>query len=199
MSNLYFASSYKNKIINLLLKNENFVKLINPVSESNCEYLDEVDILLGGEWIYEGKSVKEQGHIFDYNFVNETTIADKTFVFVETDIDNVSQNMFVNFNLYICIFTSKDLVRITDVSSPTVKEIKEMGYFASTYANRIDVLCDIVDETLNGTNKIPGIGNVKPSQRSYVTMYCPNNKFYGKCLKYNVTNYNDAGGDNCGN
>lgn len=198
MSNLYSAASYKNKIINLLLKNENFIELIDP-EPSECEFIDTIDVMLGGKWIYEGKKWEEQGHIFDYNFVNETTIADKTFVFVETDIDNVSQNMFVNFNLYICIFTSKDLVRITDASSPTVKEIKEMGYFASTYANRIDVLCDIVDETLNGTNKIPGIGNVKPSQRSYVTMYCPNNKFYGKCLKYNVTNYNDAGGDNCGN
>lgn len=197
MSNLYYAASYKNKIINLLLKNKNFIKLIDP-KPSECDCINIIDVIIGGKWIYEGKKWEEQGHIFDYNFVNETTIADKTFVFVETDIDNVNQNMFVDFNLYVCIFTSKDLVRITDTSSPTVEEIKNMGYFASTYANRIDVLCDIVDETLNGTNKIPGIGNVKPAQRGYLTIYCPNNKFYGKCLKYHITNYNE-GGDICGN
>ena len=197
MPNLYYAASYKNKIINLLLKNKNFIKLINP-NPSDCIYLDIIDVLLGGEWFFDGKKWEEQGHVFDYNFVNETTTEQKTFVFVETDIDTVKQNMFVDFNLYICVFTAKELVRLTDKSTPTVKQVKDMGYFASTYANRIDVLCDIVDRTINGTDKIPGIGDVEPASRGYVTMYCPNNKYYGKCMKYKISNYND-GGDECGN
>jgi len=197
MANLYYAASYKNKIINLLLKNKDFIKLINP-TPSECIYLDTIDVLLGGEWFFDGKKWEEQGHIFDYNFVNETTTDQKTFVFVETDIDTVSKNMFIDFNLYICIFTSKELVRLTDKSIPTVEQVKEMGYFASTYANRIDVLCDIVDRTLNGTDKIPGLGDVQPASRGYATIYCPNNKYYGKCLKYKVSNYNDSG-DECGN
>ena len=89
---------------------------------------------------------KEQGHIFDYNFVDETILDDKTFVFVETDIDMVKQNMFANFNLYISIFTPKNLVRLTERTIPCVKEIKDMGYFAGAYANRIDVLCDIAKQ-----------------------------------------------------
>lgn len=196
MANLYYAASYKNRIINLLLRNKNFIKLINP-KPSECEDLDIADVLIGGTWFINGKEYKEQGHIFDYNFVNETTTDKKTFVFVETDIDTVRNNIFTDFNLYVCIFTSKDLVRITNETIPTVKEVKDMGYFASTYANRIDVLCDIVDRILNGTDKIQGIGDVQPSSRGYITMYCPNNNYYGKCLKYNISNLNEIE-DGCG-
>lgn len=86
MANLYYSASYKNKIINLLLKNKDFIKLINP-TPSECEDLDIIDVLIGGTWFINGKKYEEQGHIFDYNFVDETTTEQKTFVFVETDID----------------------------------------------------------------------------------------------------------------
>ena len=59
--------------------------------------------------------------------VNDTITDKKTFVFVETDIDTVRDDIFTDFNLYICIFTEKELVRITDNSIPTVNQIKEMG------------------------------------------------------------------------
>ena len=197
MSNLYYAAEYKNKIINLLIKNKSLIKLINP-TPSECNDIDIVDVLLGGEWFINGKQYKEQGHIFDYNFVNETTTDQKTFIFVETDIDTVRDNLFTDFNLYVCIFTAKELVRLTSKTSPTVEEVKEMGYFAGSYANRIDVLCDIVDGILNGTDKIKGIGDVEPATRGYVSMYCPNSKYYGKCLKYKISNLN-MGDDECGN
>ena len=197
MGNLYHASNYKNKIINLLLRNKNFVKLINP-TPSESDYLDLADVLLGGEWIIDGKRYKEQGHVFDFNFVDETTTEQKTFVFVETDIDSVRDNMFTDFNLYICVFTAKELVRITDTTTPTVADIKNMGYFSGTYANRIDVLCDIVDDVLNGNTKFPGIGTVKPSARGFCTLYTPSSKYYGKCLKYQISNYNETE-DACAN
>ena len=68
MSNFYNASEYKNKIINLLLKNKDFIKLIDP-KPSECDQLDIIDVLIGGEWIVDGKNYYEQGHVFDYNFV----------------------------------------------------------------------------------------------------------------------------------
>lgn len=174
-----------------MLKNRNFVTVMNPISDSKCEYLDDIDILLGGEWIYNGRKYEETGQIYDYNFVEDTVTKEKTFVFVETDIDNVTQNMFTNFNLYVCIFTTKGQVRITDHSSPTVKQIRDMGYITGVYANRIDVLCDIIDGILNGTDKINGIGNVRPADRGYCTIYLPSHKFYGKCLKYKIMNYSE--------
>lgn len=168
---------------------------MNP-EPSKCEDLDIIDVLLGGEWNINGKKYEEQGQVFDHNFVDDTTVEEKTFVFVETDVDYVRNNMFANFNLYICIFTSKNLVRLTDMSKPTPKEVKNMGYFASTNGNRIDVLCDIVDRIINGNEHIQGIGTVQPDPRAYVTQYCPNNKYYGKCLKYNIDNYIE-GEDEC--
>ena len=92
MSNLYFASDYKNTIINLLINNNDFVKLINP-KESECSKIKIRDVLLGGSWFIDGKKYEEQGHVFDYNFVDDTTTDEKTFVFVETDIDTVRQNI----------------------------------------------------------------------------------------------------------
>lgn len=197
MANLYYAASYKNKIINLLLKDKNLIKLVNP-KPSECENLDIIDVLLGGVWFMDGKKYEEQGHIFDYNFVEDIITEEKTFIFVETDIDTVRNNMFTDFNLYVFIFTPKKMVRLTNNTIPTVEEVKDMGYFTKTYANRIDVLCDIVDRILNGTDKILGIGNVRPAQRGYVTTYCPHRNYYGKCLKYTISNFNESG-DDCGN
>lgn len=192
MSNLYCAANYKNQIINLLLENKNLVKLIDP-APSECEYLDITDVLLGGEWIFGDKQYKEQGHIFDYDFVEESTSDAKTFLFVETDIGDVRQKMFMDFNLYIYIFTAKGHVRLTDRTSPTVQQVKDMGYFADKYANRIDVLCDIVDRTINGNERIQGIGALAPADKEFYTLYCPNSSYYGKRLKYSITNLNEMG------
>ena len=197
MSNLYFASGYKNTIINLLINNNDFVKLINP-KESECSKIKIRDVLLGGSWFIDGKKYEEQGHVFDYNFVDDTTTDEKTFVFVETDIDTVRQNIYTDFNLYVCIFTHKSLVRIMDDTIPSMNEVEEMGYNVGHYGNRVDILCDIVDNILNGNEKIRGIGTVEPASRGYVTMYCPNSKYYGKCLKYKISNLN-MGGDSCEN
>ena len=191
MSNIYYAANYKNKIINLLLKNKDFIKLINP-KPSECEDLDIIDVLIGGEWIINGKKWEEQGHVFDYDFVDDTTTQEKTFVFVETDIDSISRDMFTDFNLYICIFTSKKLVRLNNSTVPTVKEVKEMGCFGSSTANRIDSLGQIIDKIINGNEKIHGIGTVKPVSRGFWKRYHPNNKYYGRCLTYHITNLNES-------
>lgn len=196
MGTLYNVANYKNKIINLLLKNENFRRLLNP-APSECDELDEIDVLVGGEWIINGKKYKEQGYVFDHDFVDDTTTEDKTFVFVETDITSIRYDTYVDFDLYICIFTKKSLVRLTDYTVPTVNEVENMGYFSSTYSNRIDVLCDIVDSILNGTNSLEGIGTVTPSSRNFMTRYSPNHNYYGRCLKYTISNLN-MGGDECG-
>lgn len=196
MGNLYFSSLYKNRIINILLNNKKIIKLIDP-KESEIEDIDIVDVLLGGKWIVDGIEYIEQGHIFDHDFTNDTTTDDKTFIFVETDINTVRDSMFVDFNLYICVFTAKTLVRLSDKSSPTKQEIADMGY-KDICPNRVDILCDLIDESINGSEKIPGIGDVEPAKNGYATIYRPNNNFYGKCLKYRISNFN-IGGDMCEN
>lgn len=172
MANLYVSSKYKNQIITLLLENPDFIKLINPVS-GKCE-----------------------DYVFDYNFVEDTTTQENTFLFVETDITSIRQNIFTDFNLYIYIFTSKNLVRLTENSVPTTEQVRDMGYFSGTYGNRIDILCDIVDRILNGTDQLKGIGDLHPSETEHMTMYNPGTKYYGKCLKYQITNFNNSGDNN---
>ncbi len=171
MSNLYYAALYKNKIIDLLLRSKNLIPLINP-----------------SENIYH--------HIFDYDFTDDSTAEQKTFIIVDTDIDTVKNNIYTDYNLYIYIFTAKELVQLTIDTSPTVDEVKNMGYFAGQNANRIDILCAIVDEILNGTDEMEGIGTVEPAPSGYITSYKPNKNYYGKCLKYHISNLNMSGDTN---
>ncbi len=191
MSNLYFSGEYKDKIIKLLINNNIVVQLINPVTDNPNIDLDLPDVLLGGSWIIDGKQVTEQGNIFNHAFVPMLTDETKTFIFVETDIQTIEDNIFTQFGLYIYVFTHKDLVRLTSTSVPTKNTMKKAGYSG----NRIDCLCDAIDRVLNG-NESFGIGNVIPASRNHMVAYAPNNVHYGKVLKYTVKNYN-PGGEEC--
>lgn len=191
MPNLYTASKYKNTIINLLLNNRDFISLLNPRKPPN-ELLSIEDMLLGGTWFLNDKKYEEQGQIFDHNFVDDTTMQEKTFVFVETDIDSIRQDLLIDFNLYVCVFTSKNLVRITNDTIPSINDVEMMGYNAGYYGNRVDILCDIIDRTLNGNRKLKGIGNIEPAPKGFCTIFSPNNKYYGKCLKYVISNLNET-------
>ena len=183
------SSGEKKKIIiDLLLKSDMVRKLLNPQPN---DLLDETEILLGGEWVIDGKIVSEQGHLFDYNFVDDTVTETKVFIFVEIDVPTMRDNTFADFNVYVSIFADKSLIRLSDTSVPTKQEMKNLGY----EGNRIDILCGVVDKLLNGQN-VKGIGNLQPATMGYLKMYQPNKQFYGKVLTYKVMGYNN-GGDRC--
>nr|DAG27675.1 MAG TPA: hypothetical protein [Caudoviricetes sp.] len=192
MSNLGILAEYKNKIMRLLASDEKYRKLLSP-NESECEDLDIVDVILGGEWIINGKKWTEQGHLFDHDFVDDAVTDKKVFTFVDANITNITNNMFVDFTLFIIPFTDKDLIRLSPYSSPTAQEVKEMNLFASnTYANRIDAMCERIDTLMMNqeSNGLSGIGEVTPMYRNFMTTYRPNNQYYGKCLQYQIKNYN---------
>lgn len=179
----------KKIIIDLLLKSDMVRKLINPQPN---DLLDETEILLGGDWVIDGDIVSEQGHIFDYNFVDDTITDSKVFIFVETDIPTMTNsNRFAEFNLYVSIFADKSLIRLSQTSCPTKQEMKNIGF----EGNRIDILCGVVDDLLNGRD-VKGVGNLQPATMGFVKMYQPNKQFYGKVLTYKVKGFND-GGDRC--
>lgn len=196
IGNFYYASEYKNRIINLLISNKDFIKLIDP-KPSKYDGIDTIDVLLGGEWYIDGELHTEQGHVFDHNFADDTTTGVKTFVFVETDIGSVHNSTFTDFNLYVAMFTEKSLVRISGYTSPDVEQVKEMGCFANKYGNRIDAMCDIADRILNKNDGIKGIGSIEPAHMGFCTIYSPNRNYYGKCLKYHIRNLNEKE-DRCG-
>ena len=79
-----------------------------------------------------------------------------------------------------------------------INDVEIMGYNCGHYGNRVDILCDTVDRILNRNKKIKGIGDIHPAPRGFCTIYSPNNKYYGKCLKYIISNLHEAE-DNCEN
>lgn len=183
------TSGVKKKIIiDRLLGSEMVRKLIAPASHAD---LDEKEILLGGEWVINGQVVKEQGHIFDYNFIDDTVTDSKVFIFVETDVGSV-RNKFATYNLFVHVFADKSLIRLSSTSAPTKQEMKNLGF----EGNRIDILCGVIDELLNGQD-IKDVGALSPSPIGYMNIYQPARQFYGKCLTYIVKSYDD-GGDRCG-
>lgn len=195
ISNLYSSEEYKSKVLDLLCRNNHFISLINP-APSQCPELDILDVLHGGTWIIDGKEWKEQGHVFDYDFMDDTVIQERTFVFADTDIGKIRNGIFTDFNLYIYVFTAKDLVSLTETSKPTAQQVMEMGYFATpSHGNRIGALCDCIDSILNGNDSFNSLGGLKPDPESHLSFYTPGKKYYGKCLKYNITNYNPGGGE----
>ena len=198
MANLYVASNYKNTIINLLLKNSDFIALMNP-PKSPHKNISTEDMMLGGVWFLNGKKYEEQGQVFDHDFVDDTITEEKTFVFVETDIDSIDRDSFIDFVLYVCIFTAKPMVRITKDSDPSIYDVEEMGYHIGNYGhgNRIDILCDVVDRILNRNRNIKGVGDIKPVPRGFCKNYSPNKNYYGKCLTYMISNYNDIDEEDC--
>lgn len=191
--NLYYIGRYKDKIISLLLNSDDVITLINPETDERFEV---EDVLLGDTFeIYNKKGELErinlQGHIFNYLFVPGTTTEEKVFICIEALIDSVDNTYFNNFSMFIHVYSPKRLVRLDRYSTPTSLEMKKLGFSG----NRVDMLCDAIDRLLNG-NETFGIGEVTPSNTNPLTLSLPNDKFYGKCLKYKVKNFMDT--EECG-
>lgn len=193
MSNLSFIGKYKDKIIKLLLQNDDIVKLINPIVPAEyADIIDINDVLLGGEWNIGDKMHYEKGHIFDYDFVEDRTDDMGTFIFVDVVVNSTYDTVFTDFKLVLCVFSHKSLVRLDRNTVPTKAEMQVKGY----NGNRIDMLCDAIDQTING-NSDYGIGTLVPSRNNHILTYVPNARYYGKCLSYTVKNYYDGKKGNC--
>lgn len=193
--NLYYMGKYKSKILSLLVNSKDVVDLINPIIKPGYEqYFSIDDILLGGTYEITKSNGSEkmeiQGHLFDYLFVPDTTTEEKVFVCTEVLVDDIADNIFNNFIMYIHVFASKSLIRLDSFSTPKSIDMKKRGFTG----NRIDMLCDAIDRTLNGNTSF-GIGDVSLIPRNPISLYLPNDKYYGKVLKYSVKNYIDT--ENC--
>ena len=195
MSVLKYTPRYKSNVINLLTNNDIFVKLLNPKEPVNPA-LNVEDVLLGGSWIIDGKKYTEQGYVFDYVFADDTTTEEKPFVFVEVYNSKVSDNILVDFEIYVYVCCGKKIITLDSTTAPTVSELREFGYVTGARANRVDVLCDCIHDIINDNYGIRGIGKITPFPNGFVIPYSPNNKYYGKCLRYQIRNYN-GGDDEC--
>lgn len=189
MSVLYYTSRYKGNVMSLLINDDMFVKLINPGEPVNPSLTIE-DQLKGGTWNIGGTEYKEQGYVFDYVFANDTTTDEKTFVFIDAFNGHISNGVFVDFDVYIYVCCSRKLIMLDSTTTPTVSELRNAGYYAEARANRVDTLCDCIHGIINKNYDIKGIGRITPNPSGFVMPYNPNNNYYGKCLRYQIPNYN---------
>lgn len=156
-----------------------------------------MDVLRGGEWVVNGEKIEEQGHIFDYLYIDKTVTTAKVFICVE--VLPVSYRFpMIDLVLYIHIFVHKSLMRLSNdysptLSNPTITEMNQLGYIG----NRLDQLVDVISEMMNGNKKF-GIQNLKPYDRGYISLDIPNESLYGKCLMYKAQ-INNTEIDNCEN
>lgn len=174
---------FKDKIIKKICKDDIVIKLLNPVGH---EELDIEDILRGGKWQVDGELIEEQGYIFDFNYVNQTTTEEKAFICVEA-LPSYYQYPLIDVSLYIHIYVHRGIMQLTsnksvNPSSPTKNEMSELGYIG----NRCDQLIQAVGRLINGATDIGGISEIKPHNRGFIVLETINNNFYGKCLIYNV-------------
>lgn len=182
-TNEYYLSLFKEKIVQLICSDEVAVKLINPVRN---KYLDLEDVLLGGTFNVDGQIIKEQGYIFDYKYVSETVVDEKTFICVEAFPISYTYPL-IDVILYVHIYVHKGVMVLTskesaNPSSPTRNEMYELGYIG----NRCDQLTQVIGRLLNGSNKIGGVTDIHPYERGYITLDVPNYNFYGKCMSFKV-------------
>jgi hypothetical protein len=191
MEDMYWAGEYKSKIIKLIIKSDETIKLMNPQLD---ERFDIQDILLGGKFEIDGSQVLLQGYVFDYYFVPSTIIESKVFICVETEVKNISDDTLSEFSLIVNVFTEKDNVAVNEGTIPTKTEMSQLGYAG----NRIDMLCQSIEKILRGRKDF-GIGKVKRNPLNYSTISAPTIDYYGRSLRYIVKNYTKDSGDNCGN
>lgn len=186
-SNEYYLTLFKSKIINKIISNNVAIKLISPKIN---KALTLKQVLLGGKYVIningKNETVDEQGHIFDYAYVDGTTEDEKVFVCVETVPTNYSYPI-IDINLCIYVYVHKTMMRLSSsanevVTTPTQKEMNALGYIG----NRCDQLIQVIGEIMNGCNNIGGISTIKPYSRNYINVSIPNKNLYGKVMLYSV-------------
>lgn len=190
MTDMYWAGKYKSKIENLLVYSDEIIKLINPIDDDR---FDIQDVLLGGTFEIDGEQVILQGHIFDYFYIPSTVVQSKVFICIETEVNEVYEDLITEFTLNVNVFTEKSNVMMSENSIPSKTEMAKLKYAG----NRIDMLCQSIEKLLRGNSSF-GIGNIRRARNRYSTISAPSNEYYGRTMRYTVKNYTEDEGDDCG-
>lgn len=194
-SNEYYLTLFKSRIINKLCNDDMTVKLLAPTPNPRLEI---ADVLRGGLWKFGTNVIEEQGHIFDYKYVDKTTDETKAFICVEV-LPSVFSYPTLDIIMYIHVYIHKSIMRLTTEgapkpSIPTSTEMAKYGFIG----NRCDQLTQAIGKLINGATDIGGISEIKPYNRGYIVLDIPNDNFYGKCMMFNVK-ISNVEGLNCEN
>jgi hypothetical protein len=147
--------TYKDTIIRHLISTDDILELLLPNLDPN---LTPEEQLLG-----------EDGQVFKYDYVPDTSETAKRFVCIEGDISRLDSNTIKDITITIHVFTEKSLMRHNLVG------IK---------GNAVDVLSDRI-ETFMTTSEDFGIkSNIKSTIRTK-----PATGYYGRMLIYTISEF----------
>lgn len=113
-------------------------------------------------------------HIFDYQYVDETTQTSTAYIWVEMEVNDVSNTQIKNNRLYVTVSCHKEYMEL------------DHKIFKGLSGNRRDNLTRYIDKLLNHAGGF-GIGNL--SLLSVRTL-SPVNGFVGRELTYEMPDFN---------
>lgn len=113
-------------------------------------------------------------HIFDYQYVDETTQTSTAYIWVEMEVNDVSNTQIKNNRLYVTVSCHKEYMEL------------DHKIFKGLSGSRRDNLTRYIDKLLNNAGGF-GIGNL--SLLSVRTL-SPVNGFVGRELTYEMPDFN---------
>lgn len=113
-------------------------------------------------------------HIFDYQYVDETTQTSTAYIWVEMEVNDVSNTQIKNNRLYVTVSCHKEYMEL------------DHKIFKGLSGSRRDNLTRYIDKLLNRAGGF-GIGNL--SLLSVRTL-SPVNGFVGRELTYEMPDFN---------
>lgn len=144
-----------------------FKNLVNPILYSSK---DIQNILIGNSDKSQNETIKElKKHIFSHLYIDDVIDETGTYVFYDTSIPVIGNTAKVCKLIVYCL-CHKDII----------DTFTQNGYFG----NRIDALCQMVEESFSNPTIIRkyGIGQL---QLCNVSIF-KNNKLYGKILEFEI-------------
>ena len=115
-----------------------------------------------------------ENNVFNYQYVDETTDETTAYVWVEMDVNNVSNKTMKNIRLYITVACHKEFMKL----NPSM--------FKGILGNRRDNLVRYIDKLINNTDFL-GIGKV---QLMSVKTLAPVSGFTIKEITYSIPDFN---------
>lgn len=156
-TNLDEIIEYINKVAITLSRSQEVISLITNDPTTPPEDVD----LIGS-------------HIFDYDYVDDTTVETSAFICLDVEIPRVQNENIKDIDLRVFVICHKNYMRL------------DGKIFKGRRGNRRDNLAREIDALLQG-NKSFGIG--KLNLEAFDTITVPS-RYTGKILQYSVSDFN---------
>lgn len=143
-------------------------RLLSAIIQSK----DVCELILGND--YSDTNIDEQliyKNVFPYLYVDETQTKQESYICIEVDVPRTMDFSFKDMKIIIWCYCHKDIMKYS-----------KKGYLGT----RADILSDIVDRFLNGSNNF-GLGRLKLQSCTFIS---PGKEYYGRQLIYSCSEFN---------